>query len=415
MRLILCTMLLALVAHFSPAQSDAPQRLRTHEGATPARPVAAGLSNPPIIDRLRFPSGTLSEYADAIREAVEPAYANIVIDPAARDWPVTGVELRGVTIESALRLVADRQERSVTLDDGRRHDESLNLSIIADGIGEPIYRVVHRESMSGSKSPFGAPPRSVQAYSLREFNQQTDELLSLIEAAVSADTSGNTEPADLRYHSESGMLIVAGAPAQHDLIQQVLQRLANDSSRANADADQLRSRLRDLELEAVSLETNAQMDRVNIQEAERRLALLSQQRDGGVVSADELANAETQYERTRVSYEGTSRRADMIAQELEAVRAELSRVTAASGQPAIAFIELPPLREKRDRQELALATAREFVAEAHLYFTRDAAPVIIARGSASDLDGLRAALLRLARGIDKDFEMPPLERQLNRF
>jgi hypothetical protein len=79
------------------------------------------------------------------------------------------------------------------------------------------------------------PPKSVRVFSLRSLTSGSDALkpetvLTAIDTALGLQRAdGEGEPASIKLHAESGLLVVHGDPAQIDAVEQVLSAMEKDS------------------------------------------------------------------------------------------------------------------------------------------------------------------------------------------
>jgi hypothetical protein len=191
----------------------------------PAQAPGTARAQAPIIS-IDFPGGSLRDLIQAIR-AGDP-HLNITASSLAQDVPMPPLSLKGATVLSVLNAAAAVAPL----------EYAVLCSDIAQGQpGEPVYAVVVQ-----SRQPMttAAPPtrRQVNVYSLRSLVEPqpsdpkdkpvaltTETVLSAIEAGLRL---GGQEPAEMKYHRDSGLLFVNGLPGQINVVQDVLRSLLTD-------------------------------------------------------------------------------------------------------------------------------------------------------------------------------------------
>ena len=184
----------------------------------------------PVLVTLSFPGGTLAECVNKIR-ASEPR-ANIVVADDAAAATVPGLELRGAGLEQALEGIS-----AVAMAD-------FTVSVREfRGAGEPVYSIVAVSNVGPT------PPRAARALREQEdrtatqvfsLNRLTDNstsggavsigfpaktILSAVEAAMAG---GQMNEPFLRFHQDSGLLIVRGSREQLAIAHEVLASLQRD-------------------------------------------------------------------------------------------------------------------------------------------------------------------------------------------
>jgi hypothetical protein len=173
-----------------------------------AQPPRARVQAPAVT--LAFPGGTLAELVAQIREK-EPR-ANIVVAAAAASAVLPPMELRGAGLDQVL------DSACVVATGG----QEVRLHGFHGG-GEPVFAIV-----AVAKAP-EASRESVrtEVFGLgtltEELGLHPETLLSAIEAAV-----GEPRLVALRYHRESGLVIVRGTGEQLEVVQSVLKNVERD-------------------------------------------------------------------------------------------------------------------------------------------------------------------------------------------
>lgn len=173
-----------------------------------------------VID-IKFPGGPLEQFVGLLKGSAP--IVNIVIDPAAKDHTVPPIQLRRTSIETALDVAAR------IVDGGSAFD----VNTMRNRAGAPVH-VIRSKAKSRKRRPSSS--RDVLIVSIRNLTEdvsgsdrtvKAETVLTAAEAALGiANHPG--EPAKIRYHADSGLLIVAGSPAQLSIVQQVVSRIQTD-------------------------------------------------------------------------------------------------------------------------------------------------------------------------------------------
>ena len=205
----------------------------TATSGTPARGApAANVSYPiPVFVTLSFQGGSLADFVAAIRKA-EPK-ANILGAAGASSAVLPAMEIRGAgltqVLEGACAVASGPMQ--VRMKEFRGPGESV-FSIVA---GLPSGSPTSGGKPSGIDTvtmPMKSDRNDVsEVHSLNRLLDPKDgsgfavtTVLSAIETAV----GGEGQLTTLKFHKESGLLIVRGAPDQIQLVQAVLASLERD-------------------------------------------------------------------------------------------------------------------------------------------------------------------------------------------
>lgn len=240
----------------------------------PADPTVQEASRPN--DRIQrfdldFEGGTAAAYVRAVR-AVRPD-ANIVLMTDAADVPMPPVQLKSVTLDGAL---APFDGLRVSL--GR---EFVELALVPHR--EP-YGAVELYTVVAERH---AEAATTQVYSVSEMldgKVSSDDMLTAIETTLDM-LAGTYAEAQIRFHPETGILIVRGHPEQVDAVQDVVRELMKSSERRRAEANREQA-LKQTEADLAKQVTRAmdlqeKLDQIRLQavEWESRYAVLQKEFD----------------------------------------------------------------------------------------------------------------------------------------
>lgn len=196
-----------------------------------AKPAAGKARPEPVLVTMKFGGGTLADFCSQIR-ATEPR-VNIVLAPLAANAKLPVMDLRGAGLEQALESACLVAESSALI---RMQDFR--------GPGEPVFTITAQEPVMtvGKMGPSGPAttgsmpaslPRSetTEVYSLNRLLDPKDGsgfTVTTVLSAIETATGGEQALASMRFHKESGLLIVRGRGDQLALVRDVLAMLDRD-------------------------------------------------------------------------------------------------------------------------------------------------------------------------------------------
>lgn len=193
-------------------------------------PIAAATRPAPITVTLQFGGGTMSKFVRAVREA-QPK-ANIVVAAKAADVMLPPIDLRNAGVEQSLQGACEVVEGDVQV----RVREWK-------GDGEPVYSIVANETKRGVTTTTSATSQGdAVAATVLALGRLTDAArqpagyeplrVETVLSAIEAATDGDKNPPVLRYHRDSGLLIVRGTQDQRFTVEMVLSVLERDRAPA---------------------------------------------------------------------------------------------------------------------------------------------------------------------------------------
>jgi hypothetical protein len=196
--------------------------------------VSPGLGQPwegqPMLS-LKFGGGDLAAYVAAVRAAA-PA-ANIVVMPDAEGMPMPPVQLEAVPLGAALRLV----EREFQLDE--RTWAKVELQEIGpwqdaeSGADRMVFRISAETNRRGPRDK-----TQTRVWTIAEIlknDLKPDAVLTAVETAVGL-AGAETEPAQIKFHEPTGLLLARGIPEQVDAVGEVINRLREGLDRRDVRA-----------------------------------------------------------------------------------------------------------------------------------------------------------------------------------
>ena len=209
------------------------------ENATPAgampQPGNTRTAERVVLDSFRFNGGTAAEFVELLKGHLNPE-PNIIIAPKLRETPIPEFELKNVTLEDLFQALNNLSE-----------DKAVQWQL--SGSTEPIW-VLNPSPSASPSSPqvggygggFGLPSAPIAVDPLTGMplpnNGRTCQILPLgkyladykvedITTAVKTAWTmmGDDAGAQLKYHTDTKLLIAVGTSAQLGILTQVLSSL----------------------------------------------------------------------------------------------------------------------------------------------------------------------------------------------
>ncbi|MFG0251858.1 MAG: hypothetical protein ACF8NJ_03185 [Phycisphaerales bacterium JB038] len=307
-------LLLALTVFFSACLTVAPAQ---------AQYASAADSEMINVD---FPGGTLGAYIEAIEAACESTINFVVVDDKVLAAPIAKIRLRGVTPNTALELVQGtkvvigNREYLVDLDRmGGADGEAATIRVTAlDRGNAPRETVTHTMIFAGQP--------------LIEAGLAPEHLLAALEIALDLSASG--EPAEIRFHEETGLIFANGSNDQinaiHSLmgtlrgsletnIAEPVEDLEEELEEAHAIIEELSAELEEAHAFINELEVEHAAFAAQMQAAEMQMEQFEETAHRRIVEVEEAAQMRLQdlEERAQMRLQMERERAEQQAEHLE--------------------------------------------------------------------------------------------------
>ena len=175
-----------------------------------------------LID-VQFPGGTVAEYIAALRKA--HAEANIVSIPPASEALLPKIELRHSSVNSAAYLL---HELVAQHSRGLAELRVASVPTMYSGESE-IYTITARVYGPENSPAAGTINAAVETRvwsiaDLLDDHLKAEQVLSAIEAGLDLIKEEH-EPAEIRYHADTALIIASGHPAQIAMIHEITHSL----------------------------------------------------------------------------------------------------------------------------------------------------------------------------------------------
>jgi hypothetical protein len=258
---------------------------------------------------LTFKGGTVGEYAAGIRNVLPGA--NIIVMPAAEPLPVPAVTLKSVDIHSALALL-DQHDAMI---DGQRWVLSIRDTMGAEQAATPIYTLMAYAAGGKAADPdamnIQAAVLSISSILEGGHIQSTDALTAVETAlALFAGDGGGPKP-QLKFHEETGLLIVRGTREQVSIIHQVVDQLGETAITLEAFAQRRAGVMG--ETERTQLEERIRLSEDMVDSAQQEIIVLQTRNQ---VLEDELNRARSELAEREAAFRDLSTRVHMLEVEL---------------------------------------------------------------------------------------------------
>jgi hypothetical protein len=266
--------------------------------AAPAQPKATPPPEPgaaPTVS-VEFAGGTVAEYVAALRKAAGPSPVNIVVSEAAAQVRLAPVSLKSASVWNAVHVIQAAAGGSALghwqvgpAFEGAPTAESLS--------GTPVFAV----NFYPREGPAGAG-RFLEVFSIQsiiEGEGATPEvLLTAVETALKLEGDGASR-AEVKFHKDSGLLLVRGTKQDVRAVEQVVERVRHDMDRRSKDS--ARSRQIDIQrqAEARHARIRVEMADAELKRAERDFEEARQLHQAGNLYAGEFRELESRWLRAR--------------------------------------------------------------------------------------------------------------------
>ncbi len=286
-----------------------------------------------------FPGGTFAEYVAAVQDAAGDQLNIVTFDETARKLKVPPMRLRQIVPNMAISALGnvdleyqgEAYRLMIEQLPGTKPDGPANLRIGSLKMSREAAPVVRVRT-----TVFAAQP-------LLDAGLEAEHLLSAVEIAL--NLTAKDQPADVRFHEETGLIFASGTIDQINAIHELMatlreslttrltkpledrerqvQEAREQTERLRAELDETRAHLEEMAAERAALQAELrarEMERQRAEEdAQRRVELVQQQLEQQAAMLRERAEqqAEIAREQVRAKMEGELTRIELERKDLE--------------------------------------------------------------------------------------------------
>jgi len=307
---------------------------------------------PPVVT-VNFAGGPVGEYIKALRESTGEEPVNVILSTAAAELVLSPITLRNVSLDVAVQAI------SAAAGDAAGGFSIRRIKPLADVSNQasPVYAVdfVPREFPRGARHTSPSETPLIQVFSLRPITEaeagdplgasvaeRAETVLTAVQTALDIAPNESGQPAELKFHRDSGLLIVRGTRSQIAAVEESMHRM-------QADVDRRRATTKAAAVPEEALierRARAQKARVLMEQSMRELELsrnnfarVQELVAAGSVSTGELTEAQLRLD-TAESHVRTAEVELMQMQEMLRL-IERSRAAAASGPTVVDLSSWP--------------------------------------------------------------------------
>ncbi|HZW10118.1 MAG TPA: hypothetical protein VFF69_09470 [Phycisphaerales bacterium] len=329
---------------------------------------------------LDFPGGSLRDYVESLKAAADPELTNILVRGDADAIEVSATELRDVSLWTALRLVSG--DYRYPEDDAYRYGvEATNLS---EGAGDTPAFLVEVRKQGPFHEPRTPDSEDMLVLSIKELTTPlpgdppevvvpAETILTAVETATGV-AGGDDVRAELRFHPESGLLIMAGPDRALRAANEVFHRMQQDIETRRARSREIQqiqglTNPEALEEQLADARAEAELAAVHADNAAHKREVLERRMQEVRVMVDRAAAPQNEFLTAEIAY----READAAVREHQ-IHLERAQARAARAEEALARAkaiaagggsggELSALREENAMLRDRLAAMEAQIAE----------------------------------------------------
>lgn len=287
-----------------------------------------------------FDGGSIREYVAALRKAAGDIPVNVLISGDEEALELPEIVLEKVTVENAINAL-----------NFVRTDECV-VGVNSTGHGEEEVFAVYVESRRPRGRTGGpiikeepAQPTSFEVFSLAQLLESpadeeggptadTTTLLTAIDTALEMAGAGGST--DIKFHPDSGLLIIKGDERETKLVGRLINEVYNDVTRRRVELRNLKAELSVATTELQKAEVALQAQHGELEIAQSELDQMEKLKASGMVGEGELRNARVGMKRmmgeldvAQLELEQRRHRVDALMDQIKALQARTKAPTSA--------------------------------------------------------------------------------------
>ncbi len=291
-----------------------------------------GQPEPSRITSVDFPGGKLKDYVALLKKsATRPV--NVVVSGTG-DVTLPPIGLKDVSVAAAVGIVEYIEPLELPLDvEAIWAGAGGGPSFPAELEGNQVFVIRPRSVQSYPPGERKEAPAAniIQVFSLRSLLEtapgtpdlpmtRTDpaSLLTAVETALTMGAEG--QKAEMKFHPETGVLVVRGTPGQTVAVGKLLSEVQGDMQRFRAGATDARMKEAELMADVRRAEVDVQSAKAEVEYSEQEVDQMQALANEGQMPAGEVAKAQLSLQQRRANVERAQIEMDKSAQALEAWR-----------------------------------------------------------------------------------------------
>lgn len=296
-----------------------PAAAQVQPGGDGGRPA-----HPEGLISVQFGGGTVADYVNLLRGAMKPQPSNIALSESAAGAVLPQVQLDAVTLGTALEAIQFIAPTGT--------GEQWVIQPLTNGDEPPAFAVtlvrnrpMGMEPAVTSNVPAADQDRILQVFSIKELidpsipgGLTSETVLSAVEVALRMAGEGSKQtPAEVKFHPDSGLIILEAPPQQVGAIEGLLQRMRSDAERQQDRAERRAKQRLDNEMALRIAAAKVQNSQAREEFARQALDKMTQLHQSGNVSDDDvrkaqmdLVNADSDFQITSAELETAKARID---------------------------------------------------------------------------------------------------------
>jgi hypothetical protein len=314
-------------------------------------------SAPDFTVSVEFRGGTVGQYIDTIKAAAKDHAVNVVASRAAMEVQIGPISLRDVSVYTALSAI-----RSAA---GRDTQWAVDRLVSPGGKTVEAYALEFQPQLPGP-TRVSSTDVGISVFSLRDLVEPLpgdpagvqlvkppEVVLTAVKAAL--DLMGDRGNPDMKFHEDSGLLIIHGNAEQTNAVRQALDQIRDDIGRRRSAAKATATPQVDYDSLQAELKKRQVLRNQALRDLERGDTELQRMRkmvEAGQASGNELPAVEAKLDEARSRVEMTDIEIDRIQKVLKAAD------QAGGPQPeqgpaagkSVAVYDLPPVDAKAREQ-----------------------------------------------------------------
>lgn len=227
---------------------------------------------------VEFSGGTVAEYVVALKEACKPNPVNVVLSEGAAADKLAPISLRQASLAAAMQAIPAASASGVNAWQIMRLMDALPGEDAAGDSKEtaPVYQVYR----SPGKRDAGPSRVIMEVFSVQKIvGRETDPVatekriaavLTAAETTLNMGRGGRAMP-EMKFHKESGLLIVRGEQDDVMAVKDVIERMSDDSGRAADEATRRETVARQMQINVAKAELAAKTTRSQLELAQAKL------------------------------------------------------------------------------------------------------------------------------------------------